>query len=393
MLDVLLADDDPDVRESVGVALRCAGHRVTEATDGVDAVAILSDHVFDLAICDVCMPKLDGHTLLRRIRRESPSTSVVMMTSFATVSDVVGSLRDGAVNYLPKPFDVDEFIANVVAPLAERRSISRRFEEVRSQFVSRSTGATLVTKSPAMNNLAARITMLASSDAPVLITGDKGTGKELIARTIHARGSRRDGPFLVVEGSGLLAMMEVSVQQEMSDARGPRDAWFRTASSGTLVIDGIDLLPLRAQAELLRVIDEPVSRARRGPSWEPLGVRVISLSRQSLAERVLRGEFLDSLYYRINSIHLRVPALRERTEDLCPLVAELLRELSPPNTLPPGISPRAWNALSHYDFAGNVRELRWALERALLLSDGDEIDTVHLPEQLLGERAPLHGPG
>jgi len=139
MLDVLLADDDPDVRASVGAALRSAGHRVMEASDGLDAVAMLSSHIFDLAVCDVRMPKLDGNTLLRRIRRESPKTSVVMMTSFATVADVVGSLHDGAVNYLAKPFDVDEFMDTIVEPLAERRSISKRFEAARAEFVGRSS--------------------------------------------------------------------------------------------------------------------------------------------------------------------------------------------------------------------------------------------------------------
>ena len=385
MLDVLLADDDPDVRASVGAALRSAGHRVMEASDGLDAVAMLSSHIFDLAVCDVRMPKLDGNTLLRRIRRESPKTSVVMMTSFATVADVVGSLHDGAVNYLAKPFDVDEFMDTIVEPLAERRSISKRFEAARAEFVGRSRGATIVAKSPAMSSLSGRITMLASSDAPVLVSGAKGVGKELVARAIHALGPRREGPLVVIEAAALPEMMEASVQQELSLPRC-RDAWFRAASEGTLIIDGIDRLPLRAQGELLRVIDDPVARARRGPSWEPRGVRILSLSRGGLTEKVASGEFLDSLYYRVNAIHIHVPALDERELDLLPLAAELLRELTPPNISPPGISADAWSALSRHTFEGNVRELRWVLEGALVRSDGKEIAVSHLPPHIVAER-------
>lgn len=149
------------------------------------------------------MPKLDGLTLLRRIRRETPSTAVVIMTSFAEVPDVVGSMRDGAVDYVTKPFDPDEFVDNVVEPIAERRSVARRFDAARSEFVARSTGVTLVTRSPKMSSLASRIAMLGSSDASVVVRGDKGTGKGLVARTLHAQSSRRDGPLVLVEGGAL----------------------------------------------------------------------------------------------------------------------------------------------------------------------------------------------
>jgi len=236
-----------------------------------------------------------------------------------------------------------------------------------------------------MSSLSGRITMLASSDAPVLVSGAKGVGKELVARAIHALGPRREGPLVVIEAAALPEMMEASVQQELSLPRC-RDAWFRAASEGTLIIDGIDRLPLRAQGELLRVIDDPVARARRGPSWEPRGVRILSLSRGGLTEKVASGEFLDSLYYRVNAIHIHVPALDERELDLLPLAAELLRELTPPNISPPGISADAWSALSRHTFEGNVRELRWVLEGALVRSDGKEIAVSHLPPHIVAER-------
>ncbi len=384
MLEVLLADDDPDVRQAVGEALTGRGHRVTEAFDGAHAVDLLSVHVFDLAICDVRMPRLDGLTLLRRIRREAPRTSVVMMTSFAAISDAVSSLRDGAVDYVAKPFDVDEFIASVVDPIEERRSVEKRFEEARSGAVARSTGTALVTRSAAMKRLADRVAMLGHSDAPVLVSGEEGTGKDLVARTLHAQGPRRDGPLVFVEGSLLPEIMEASAQHDLCLERPPRDAWFRAASEGTLVIDAVDRLPSRAQAQLLRVLDEPATRARRGASWEPLGVRVVSLTRADLVHEVVAGEFLGALYYRLSGVHLHVPTLRQRQEDLCLLVAEILGELAPPNTTLPAVSPRAWNAIERHHYSANVRELRWALEQALAQSDGSVIDLPHLPTTFHG---------
>ncbi len=328
------------------------------------------------------MPKLDGLTLLRRIRRETPSTAVVIMTSFAEVPDVVGSMRDGAVDYVTKPFDPDEFVDNVVEPIAERRSVARRFDAARSEFVARSTGVTLVTRSPKMSSLASRIAMLGSSDASVVVRGDKGTGKGLVARTLHAQSSRRDGPLVLVEGGALPEILRASAEHNLLTDGRPRHAWFRVASGGTLVIDEVDRVPLRAQSRLRGVLDEPSLRARRGPSWEPLGVRVISLTREDLASKVAAAELLESLYYQLNGIELQVPTLRERAEDLCPLAAELLRELSPANTTSPGLSAAAWNAIERHDFRGNVRELRWVLEQALAVSNGREIDVCHLPATL-----------
>jgi DNA-binding NtrC family response regulator len=386
MLDVLVADDDPDVRESVVVALRYAGHRVTEATDGAEAASCLSGHAFDLAICDVFMPRLDGHTLLRRIRRESPQTSVVMMTTFATVSGVVGSLRDGAVNYVTKPFDVDDFIAEVVAPLAERLSLSGRPEGPPAPGASRNVAPSLVVASAPMSRLAGRIAMIASSDAAVLLTGAQGVGKGLVARAIHDRGVRRDGPFVVVDGAGLQARMDASSLRRLADPGGVRDAWFRAASEGTLVVDGVERLPLRAQAELLRLLDEPATRPMRGPSWEPRGVRVVTVADEPLAGAVASGAFLDSLYYRLNAIHLRVPTLRERAGDLSLLVVALLHELVPPGAAVPEVSAEAWAALAQHEFVGNVRELRWALERALSRAHGGVIDVTHLPAEVARER-------
>ena len=375
MLEVLVADDDADVREGVTSALVNAGHRVTEASDGAEAAELLSTHVFDLAICDVQMPKLDGLALFRRIRRESPRTAVVMMTSFAKIADVVDSMRGGAVDYVTKPFDPDEFAHAIVAPIEERRSLRKSFEDARARLTARSTGVALVAVSAPMRHLVVRLGVLAFTDASVLVTGDRGSGKELVARTIHAQGPRRDGPMIIVD---------CAIVSDVTQA-------VREAAGGTLVLDGVEELSLVSQAYLARALDEPSAVARRSAGWKPLGVRLVTLAKDALRGRVDGGALLESLHYRLNGVQLHVPTLKERREDLCPLVTQLLRELVPPGRTLPSITLSAWAALTNYDFTGNVRELRWALEHTLSMADGSPLDEAHLPASVRRARPELAG--
>ncbi len=386
MLDILLVDDDDDTRTSIAGALSSAGHHVTEASDGAMALSLLDDRTFDLAVCDVQMPKVDGLTLFRRMRHESPRTAVVIMTAFATIPDVIGSIRDGAIDFVTKPFDPDEFTTRVVGPIADRQSLRKRFEQARSEIVGRDAGSALVGSSRIMKQLVDRASVIATSDAAVLITGAAGTGKKLLARTIHARSPRSGGPFVVVPCASLPDLMLESELRDLSNMadRVHRDAWFRSASGGTLVLDGLDLLPIGAQSGLLRVVEEATTRARRDHSWQPLGVRVISIARAALSESVAARQFLDALYFRLNTVQLRVPSLAERDGDLHLLAAHILRNLAPAGATVrrPGLSPRAWRALANHEFSGNVRELASVLERALALANGDEIDLEDLPDDV-----------
>jgi DNA-binding NtrC family response regulator len=376
MLDVLVADDDRNVLESVSRALIEAGHRVTEAADGGQAAELLSLHAFDLAICDVQMPKLGGLTLLRRIRREAPGTAVVIMTAYAKIPDVVESLRDGAVDYVTKPFDPDEFTARVVGPIAERRALKKKFENAQTKYVARDAGATLVAVSPVMRRLVGQIAVLSASDAPVVITGDRGTGKELVARTIHAQGPRRAGPFVLLDGVLLAGELEEGAVPEVA-----REEWLLGALGGTLVLDGIDGLPVAAQARLAAIVSAPQARARRAEGGRALGTRLITLTREGVADRANGGTLLDALYYRLSGVHLHVPSLSERASDLCSLASQLLEELTPPDKTIPGLLPEVWQALSCHGYPGNVRELRWILEHALAMAEGGPIELRHLPEE------------
>src|SRR5579862_3463283 len=179
MLDILVVDDDDIVRQSISEAAAAAGHRVAQAADGEKALSLFATQPFDVAVCDVHMPKMDGLALCRRLRRESPETALVIMTSYGNVTDAVSSLRGGVVDYLSKPFDPDEFVAHVLGPIAERQALRKRFEEARTEFVRRSAGGSLVGTSLVMRKLGEAVALAAKSDASVLVTGERGTGKKL----------------------------------------------------------------------------------------------------------------------------------------------------------------------------------------------------------------------
>ena len=203
MLDILLVDDEPDFRMLVGDALRDVGHRVTLAANGAEGLTLISSNVFDVMICDIRLPKVDGLTLFRRVRQESPSTDVILITAHAAVSDAVAALKEGAADYITKPFDIDEIVVQMER-IGAQRALKRELEQARAELSQRKATGTglgagaIIGRSPSMLRLLDRIETIAQSDAPVLITGESGTGKELVARTLHDRSSRHGKPFIAV---------------------------------------------------------------------------------------------------------------------------------------------------------------------------------------------------
>jgi two-component system response regulator HydG len=384
MLDILVVDDDDIVRESVSEALESAGHRVARANDGEAAISLFASRPFDVAICDVHMPRMDGLTLCRRLRRESPGTALVIMTSYGNVPDAVASLRGGVVDYVSKPFDPYVFAADVLGPIAERHAMRKKFLETRSQYVKQETGACLVGASLVMRRLADAIDLASASDASIVVSGERGTGKKLVARMIHAQSPRRDGPFVIIPCAALPDRMLSSEIGELFGVRPlePRDDWFRCASGGTLVLDGVEQLAPDTQDALLRLIDDPTLRARRDRDWQPLGVRLISLVTEDPQDLFPRRGIPAALKMRLDCMDLPVPPVRERQGDLYVLTSHFLRELTPPARTAPGLTPLAWKTLASSCLRGNVRELIWILEHALTRSGGGEIDVLHLPEEL-----------
>ncbi len=394
-LDILVVDDDPATRLSLSFALSDAGHKVTEAADGDEALERIAERTFDVAILDVRLPRVDGLTIHKRIRGKAPTTNVILMTAFATVPDAVASLREGAYDYVTKPFDPEEFTLRVIGHIAEHRSLRHELEEARKLVASRDAGSPIIGASPAMVQLVERINTVAQSDAPVLISGESGTGKELVAHTLHARGPRKNTPFVVVNCA---AFPEALIDGELFGAeRGvfpgairSREGRVKAADGGTLMLDEIAAMPLPVQAKLVRLLRDGVIEPAGTTQPVPVNVRVVSATNQDLRALVEAGRFREDLYLRLRVLDLAIPPLRERRADMPLLVAHFLRRFYP-GRVPPSITPRAWEALMSYPFPGNVRELAHAIERAVVLAHGSEIDVEHLPPDVAGtaEAEPL----
>jgi DNA-binding NtrC family response regulator len=396
-LRVLLVDDEPSIRLTIAEKLRTDGHEVTCVVDGVEAIHRLEQFVYDVVITDMRMPRADGRAVFERVKKLAPDTSVIIITAYGGVSDAVEALKSGAIDYLAKPFDLDEITLRV-RRIAERRDLEHDLSEARRELAAKSPEALIVGRSPAMVRLLGLVETIAQSDAPVLISGESGTGKELVARTIHESSGRRDRAFVAVNCA---AFPETLLEAELfghdrgafTGAVRPRDGRFKAADGGTLFLDEIGEIPLLAQAKLLRVVQEGVVEPLGTNQRVPVDVRIISATHRNLRERIETGAFREDLYYRLNVLDLAIPPLRDRRGDLPILVEHFMARLVPSEQSLPSISPRAWAALSEYPFPGNVRELEHAIERAVVLSRGKEIDLEHLPEDIAGPRTVEGGKG
>ena len=390
-LDILVVDDEEATRLTLAYALTDCGHHVTEAGDGEAAIALLAEHIFDVAILDVRLPKVDGLTIFRRLRQQSPSTSVILMTAFATISDAVASLRDGAYDYVTKPFDPEELSLRVIGHIAEHRSLRQELEEARQIVASRDAGSLIIGQTPPMQQLVERINTVAQSDAPVLIRGERGTGKDLVAHTLHARSPRKNAPFVAVNCAAFpedLIEAELFGYERGAFAGAVRsEGRLREADGGTLFLDEVSRIPMSVQAKLLRALEEGATEPPGTTEMTlPFNVRIMSATNLDLKELIAQGKFRDDLYFLINVLDLDMPPLRERRADLPLLMAHFLRRFFP-GRVPPAIAPRAWAALMEYGFPGNVREFAHTIERAVALSHGSEIDLEHLPSDIVGSAA------
>ncbi len=393
-LEILVVEDEPDILESIQDALGEHGHHVTPAADGEQAMRRLDGHRFDLAICDVRLPKVDGLEIFRRIRREQPESEVILMSAYGSVAEAVDVMKEKATHYLAKPFSLD-LLLNLVERVAEQRTLHSSLNDKAEPGHQ----AALVGDSPTVETLRRRIAAIAVSDAAVLITGESGTGKELVARLLHEQSARADKPFVAVNCA---AFPDTLLEAELfghekgafTGANGKRMGRFQAAHTGTLFLDEVGDMSPTAQAKLLRALEDG--------SYQPLGsdrtiqvdVRVISATNADLQQRIEQGTFREDMYHRLKVFHLNVPPLRDRLADFPLLVRHLYNQCTGSVNGTLRISPRAWAALKHYRFPGNVRELKHVIEHAVVLAKGKEIDVEHLPAEIIGggEAPPSHGP-
>jgi DNA-binding NtrC family response regulator len=386
---ILVAEDDDLTRELLAKVLRRDGHEVTEVADGAEALEKFHSNAFDLVLSDVQMARHSGMEILDAVTQTSPDTPVVLITAYAEPGAAMDAITRGAADYLAKPVDVVALRATVARAL-ERRRLRGENRRLRDEAVGKKT---LIGTSPAMLELYKQLAQVAPTDATVLITGESGSGKELVARTLHQRSRRASGPYLAVNCA---AIAEGVLESELfghekgafTGAHAARRGLFEDASGGTLLLDEVGDVPHKMQAQLLRVLQEGEVRRVGGSLPIPVDVRVIASTNRDLDSDVAEKRFRADLFYRLNVVALRIPALRERAEDMVALtrhfVAAHATQLGRPM---PEISDEALELIRAYPWPGNVRELENALARAVAMMQRGVLLPGDLPPLVRGESA------
>lgn len=386
---VLVVDDEDDMREGLAETLRGEGHQVDTAGDGWQALQRVKGRDYDVALVDLKMPGPDGLLVLDGIVRTCADTQVIVITGHATVESAVAAMKVGAFDYVPKPFKLDH-VRLVVERAVERKRLQDENRRLRHE-VAGYRQREMVGESEALRVLNEAINRVAPTASTVLITGETGTGKELVARAVHDRSDRKDGPFVpfscgaVTEGL-LESQLFGHVRGAFTGAIGDREGAFEAAAGGTLFLDEIGEVPSAMQVRLLRVLQEREVQRLGEMAPRAVDVRLLAATHRDLAAEVLAGRFRQDLYYRLEVATLTVPALRDRRDDIVPLARHFLDKLGREmGRLIPKLSAPAAEALTAHDWPGNVREPQNAIERCLLFHDGDELLATHL--QLSGRRA------
>jgi DNA-binding NtrC family response regulator len=384
---ILVADDEPSMRESLKVFLEEEGFSTLTAGDGVEASAILAREGADLVICDLMMPRMGGMELLRTLKEKDPEVPVIIMTGFGTIESAIEAIKAGAFDFITKPFKLDRLLI-IIQNALEKRRLFHENRYLRQQLENRYSFANIIGKSPKMQEVFRLIEQVAASDSTIVIQGKSGTGKELVARAIHYNSPRKGRPFVSVNCGGLTESLLESelfghLRGAFTGAIASKRGLIQEAQGGTLFLDEIGDMPPSMQVKLLRALQEGEIRPVGGTDLIKVDVRFISATNQDLAKAVEEGRFREDLYYRLNVITLTIPDLAERKEDIPLLVAHFLEKYSSAAKKElSGISPEAMAALMDYLWPGNVRELENCIERAVVLAKGKEILPRDLPASL-----------
>jgi two-component system response regulator PilR (NtrC family) len=388
---ILVVEDQRSMREFLEILLRRHQHQVTAVESGAEACARLDAGDFDLVITDLRMPGTDGLGVLEHIKRTRPATEVIMVTAFATAETAISAMKQGAYDYLTKPFKVDEILV-VVERALEKRALVRDNLVLREELKGRFKLDRLVGRSEGMQQLFGLIHRVAATRTSVLVLGESGTGKELVARAIHSLSDRAERPFVPVNCG---AIPETLIESELfgyvkgafTGATADRDGLFAAADGGTLFLDEIGELGQPIQVKLLRTLQERRIKPVGAVSEREVDVRIVAASNRQLEQDVAAGRFRSDLFYRLNVIPIRIPPLREREEDIPLLIDHFLRRFSAEmGRNVRTVTPEAMTLLRAYRYPGNVRELENLIERAVTLTTSDVVDAVSLPEL---RRAPV----
>ncbi len=386
-MHILVCDDEESQRELLAGFLRNCGYTVTTAGNGKEAIEKNRTTSFDLAILDLKMPEIDGIETMKQMKEIDPQTYFIILTGFGTVESAVQAIKLGAFDYLTKPIDLKklEFLINHIY---EDEITRQEIATLKEQVIERFNFEQFVALSPRMQEIVALIPRVSQSDASVLILGESGTGKEMVARLIHEASPRKNFRFVPISCA---ALPETLIESELfgyergafSGAEKRKIGKFELADKGTLFLDEIGDLPLTVQVKLLRVLQEFTFERLGGNVPIKVDVRLICATNQDLKKKITEGTFREDLYYRLNVVNITLPPLRERKEDIKPLVDLFIKKFAAKGRKQvKGITKEALNILLRYDWPGNIRELENIIERALVLCRGDWIGIKDVPLQL-----------
>ena len=368
-LPILIVEDDLDLREALSDTLKLAGYHILSAQDGEAALLLMAKHDVGLVISDVMMQPMDGHTLLKRIKALYPHVPVLLMTAYGMIEKAVEAMRDGACDYLTKPFDANKLLAQVA-----RYMLTTQYD----------AGGDVIAQDALSRDLLLLAQRVAVSNTTVMISGESGSGKEVMARFLHRHSPRAEKAFVAINCAAIPDNLLESTlfgyeKGAFTGAQSAQAGKFEQANGGTLLLDEISEMPLLLQAKLLRVLQEREVERIGGKKPIPLDVRVIATSNRDMEKAVAGGFFREDLYYRLNVFPLRIAPLRERIEDIVPLARHLIGRLGA-TTGRHGLSlsKQAEERLTRYTWPGNIRELENVIQRAMILAPGNVIEVVHL---------------
>jgi two-component system response regulator PilR (NtrC family) len=388
---ILVVDDEQSMREFLDIMLKKEGYKVSLASNGEEVLKYIGKDIFDLVLLDIRMPKMDGITVLRKIKSTSPETVVIMITAYDSSDTAIKAMKEGAYDYIPKPFKIDE-IKLIIKNALEKKHLQKENILLKQVVRDRYVFENIIGQSPKMLALYDLLEKVAPTKTNVLITGESGTGKELVAKAIHFNSPRKEKPFVTLNCG---AIPEALIESELfghmkgafTDAIATKKGLFEVADEGTIFLDEISELPLMMQVKLLRVLQNREFKRVGGTEDIHVDVRIIAATNKDLEKAVKEKRFREDLYYRLNVIQIKLPSLRERREDIPVLAAHFLKRYSEElNKNISGISPEALHLFLNYEYPGNVRELQNIIERAVALGTDQELTAhnlrIYLDEQI-----------
>lgn len=380
---ILIAEDEKGMRDVLEIFLQEEGYQTFSVKDGLEAMGMLERDIYDLVITDIKMPGADGFEVLKKIKEISPHTVVIMITAYGTTESAIEAIRLGAYDYIEKPFKIEE-IRVVVKRALERRRFTSRLSLLSERLKPQQWLCEIIYTSEKMKALMDTLPKIAQTSSNVLITGESGVGKELIARTLHRLSNRAGKEFIAINCAafpeGLLeSELFGHMKGAFTDAHYNKQGLFEIADGGTIFLDEVGDMPLSLQAKLLRVIENGTFRRVGGVTDIKVDVRIIAATNKDLKKEIEEGRFREDLYYRLNVIPVHIPPLRERREDIPLLAGHFIKKYAPSKRL----TEEALEALKDYSWRGNVRELENVIERVCLLSQSDEITVKDLPPEIV----------